>query len=106
MNHVLIRLTRKHALDVALKRIICIKITIKNNLSELAGVFIRLQEFSKQTILTKKVAFNLHLTLDEILNNIISYGYEDTALHFIDITLQKKMNAFISLLRMIRKNTI
>lgn len=65
-----------------------INIKIKNDLSELDKVFSKLQTFSDNNNLDKKIIFNLHLALDDILNNIISYGYTDTKSHFIYITIK------------------
>ena len=60
---------------------------IKNNFSELAKVAGTFHDFSKKIKLPQNVSQAIDLTLDEILNNIILYGYEDQNEHFIDISI-------------------
>jgi len=64
-------------------------IKINNELSELDNVFTRLHTFALSENLDKKIVFNMHLALDEILNNTISYGYIDNDIHIIYVTIEK-----------------
>lgn len=63
---------------------------IKNDLSELEGVAQAFSDFNKKYQLPVKVSNAIDLALDEILTNIISYGYEDRENHFIDVRISLK----------------
>ena len=45
------------------------------------------EDFCTRNSLPSALAFQLTLALDELLTNVISYGYEDDVEHVIDITL-------------------
>jgi len=62
-------------------------IQFKNNLSELERLNLILAEFGERYHLPSKVLFNLNLALEEILTNIISYGYDDREEHEIIVRL-------------------
>jgi len=62
-------------------------IRFKNNLSELEKLNLVLAEFGERYHLPSKVLFNLNLALEEILTNIISYGYDDREEHEIIVRL-------------------
>ena len=64
---------------------ICIQ--LKNNLSELESVNKVVAEFAERHHLSSKVLFNLNLALEEILTNVISYGYDDKDEHQITVRL-------------------
>ena len=60
-------------------------IRIKNDISELGRVVQLFHDFSVQNRLPIKISNAVDLVLDEIVNNIISYGYDDQNEHQIDI---------------------
>ena len=62
-----------------------IEIKIKNKIPEIEHVCDAVAEFSRKHNVVDKIIFTLHLAIDEILTNIISYGYSDTNEHIIDI---------------------
>ncbi len=64
-----------------------ISIQIKNNLSELESLNKVVAEFAERHHLSSKVLFNLNLALEEILTNVISYGYDDNDEHQIIVRL-------------------
>jgi len=67
-------------------------ITIVNQveqLEELAGI---LETVSEEWDIPMKVSLNLNLVLEELITNIIFYGYDDTNEHLIYIRLYKKDN--------------
>ncbi len=64
---------------------ICIQ--LKNNLSELESVNKVVAEFAERHHLSSQVLFNLNLALEEILTNVISYGYDDKDEHEITVRL-------------------
>jgi hypothetical protein len=53
------------------------EIRIDNNLSEISRVADMVDDFAARHQFADAVIFALNVALDEILNNIISYGYED-----------------------------
>ena len=67
-------------------------ITIINQveqLEELAGI---LETVSEEWDIPVKVSLNLNLVLEELITNIIFYGYDDKNEHLIYIRLYKKDN--------------
>jgi len=62
-------------------------IQIKNDFSELGRVVQLFHDFSKQNRLPIKIINAVDLVFDEIINNIISYGYDDQNEHKIDICI-------------------
>lgn len=59
------------------------EIRIDNNLSEISRVADMVDDFAARHQFADAVIFALNVALDEILNNIISYGYEDAGPHEI-----------------------
>jgi serine/threonine-protein kinase RsbW len=64
------------------------EIRIANTMSELARVAELVDAFGADHNLPNSVVVALNVSLDEILNNIISYGYDDTAHHDILVRLE------------------
>ncbi len=60
---------------------------LKNDLSELERASTTLDEFGHQHAIPAAALFDLHLALDEILTNVMSYGYDDDAQHEIVVHL-------------------
>ena len=60
---------------------------IKNDLTELGKISQIVEEFNETHRLPLKAVNAVSLALDEILTNIISYGYEEQGDHFIDIRI-------------------
>ena len=58
---------------------------LKNDVSELDRLSEAVEEFGHIHQLPPKAIFELNLALDEIITNIISYGYSDEAEHDIQI---------------------
>jgi anti-sigma regulatory factor (Ser/Thr protein kinase) len=65
------------------------EIRIVNEISEIARVADMVDAFGAQHELSNSVIVALNVSLDEIINNIISYGYDDSARH--DITIRLKI---------------
>jgi anti-sigma regulatory factor (Ser/Thr protein kinase) len=63
------------------------RIEISNKLEELANVIAALEEFSESAALNIGIATAAELALDELLNNIISYGYLDSDSHVITVEI-------------------
>ena len=61
------------------------EIRIDNNLSEITRVADMVDDFAARHQFPEQVLFALNVVLDEIINNIISYGYEDAGPHEIAV---------------------
>ena len=64
------------------------EIRIANGISEIARVAALVDSFGAGHDLSDEVIVALNVSLDEILNNIISYGYEDAGHHEIVVRLE------------------
>lgn len=64
-------------------------LTLKNDLAELERVSGAVDEFGRRHRIPAPALFDLHLALDEILTNIVSYGYDDTHEHEIIVRLSQ-----------------
>lgn len=60
---------------------------IGNTISEMNKVVDLVERFGAAHNISKRAVNELNLCLDEILNNTISYGYEDKASHSIFVSL-------------------
>lgn len=65
-----------------------ISIRLKNSFGELKRLKDALHEYCEFRELPSNVVFALTLSLDEIVTNVISYGYDDRGEHQIDVTLR------------------
>jgi serine/threonine-protein kinase RsbW len=63
-------------------------ICIANSLSEIARVAELVDDFGARHQFPNEVVVALNVALDEVLNNIISYGYEDAGHHDISVRLE------------------
>ncbi len=64
-----------------------LSIRVANDLKELAVVAKRVDEFCGQREIDPAVAYQVNLSLDELLTNTINYGYADNVRHEIRIDL-------------------
>ncbi|MCD6205001.1 MAG: ATP-binding protein [Candidatus Marinimicrobia bacterium] len=69
-----------------------ISIQILNKIPEIKRVCDAVADFNRQHSLSEKIIFTFHLAIDEILTNIISYGYTDQNDHNIDIPYSLEKN--------------
>lgn len=67
-------------------------ITIINQLDQLEHLAHSLEEISDEWKIPLNIALNLNLVLEELVTNIIFYGYEDKDEHEIRINLSYKNN--------------
>jgi hypothetical protein len=70
-------------------------IHIWNDLSEFAKVNEKLDEFAEQFGVPPAIAATFHIIFDDLLNNVISYGFNDEQRHFLDISLELTANSLI-----------
>jgi anti-sigma regulatory factor (Ser/Thr protein kinase) len=64
-----------------------VSITIDNAIAEIAKIVDLVDRFGAAHGIPQAVSNDLNLCLDELLNNTISYGYDDTGRHGIVVTL-------------------
>ena len=60
---------------------------LKNRFSELDTLEEKLDQFCNRLGLTNKCLCEINLALEELFTNIISYGYDDEAEHWVKFTL-------------------
>ena len=64
-----------------------LRLTIKNELSELKGLVSALGSFLDAHCVPHKAAYAVNLAVDELVTNVMRYAYVDYDTHFIDIAL-------------------
>src|SRR5262245_20728965 len=74
-------------------------LTVRNDLAEIGRIAPLIEEFCAGRSLGADIAHAINLSLDELLANTISYGYDDGEAHAIDITLAAAGNAVIVTIR-------
>ncbi|NCF27045.1 MAG: ATP-binding protein [Gammaproteobacteria bacterium] len=72
-----------------------VTVRIENDLSEIPKVDEKLDEFAEQFGLPPAIAATFHIIFDDLLNNVISYGFTDERRHFIDVSLELTANSLI-----------
>lgn len=63
------------------------ELVIKNDLSEIEALSRFVKAFAQEHHLAPKLTFEINLALEELVTNVISYGYEDQDEHEIRLTL-------------------
>lgn len=64
-----------------------VSIAIGNTIGEMTKVVDLVDRFGEAHRIPRTISNDLNLCLDELLNNTISYGYDDNGLHSIVVTL-------------------
>ena len=64
-----------------------LSVSLKNNLAEIERLSRLVDAFGEQQGLAPELLYAINLALDEILTNIISYGYMDEAEHHIEVRI-------------------
>ena len=72
-----------------------VSIELRNSLSELDTLCQSLQQFGEALSLSSKALFQICLAIEEIVSNIISYGYTDDAVHWIKIAILHEQGILI-----------
>ncbi|MCA1907220.1 MAG: SpoIIE family protein phosphatase [Magnetospirillum sp.] len=62
-----------------------LEVTIANDLAELERLAGLVDAFVERNGLSDRISFNLNLCLDELITNIVSYGYDDSHHHDIHV---------------------
>ena len=72
-----------------------ISLELRNSLSELETLGQTLQQFGEALGLSARALFQVCLAMEEIVGNIISYGYTDDAVHWIKIAISHEQGILI-----------
>lgn len=62
-----------------------LELTLANHLEELGRIAPIVENFVQRQGLPERISFNLNLCLDELITNIVSYGYDDDGHHDIRV---------------------
>ena len=73
-------------------------LTLKNDLSELARIAEAIKAHGESRGWPVKWILNLNLSLDELITNTVSYGYQDTDEHEIRVTLTDQSGSLVVVL--------
>ena len=72
-----------------------LEISLVNDLRELAGVASEIDRYCEARDLEPQVAYAVNLSVDEILTNTISYGYDDDETHRIELLVRMEDEALV-----------
>jgi len=70
-------------------------VSIENRLENIAEITERFDTFSEEQKINMAVNQKVDLAIDDLVNNIISYGYRDEDLHTIDVTFKRMESELI-----------
>jgi serine/threonine-protein kinase RsbW len=73
-----------------------VSIEVGNTIAEMRKVVELVDRFGAANHVPQRVVNDLNLCLDELLNNTISYGYEDARLHRIVVRLSLSNNRLVA----------
>ena len=65
-----------------------LELSLVNDLREIGAAATKIDAFCEARELSPQIAYAVNLSVDEVLTNTISYGYDDDAEHRIDLTLR------------------
>ena len=65
-----------------------LELSLVNDLKEIGDAASRIDTFCEERGLAPQIAYAVNLSIDEILTNTISYGYDDDDEHRIGLTLR------------------
>lgn len=64
-----------------------VSLKLRNSLSELEALCRSVEDFGKSLGLSSKMVFEISLALEELVGNIISYGFADDTVHWIKVAI-------------------
>jgi anti-sigma regulatory factor (Ser/Thr protein kinase) len=64
-----------------------LSVTVTNKLTEIERLGAMVEDFAERHALPRKAVFEINLSLDELLTNIMSYAYDDQLSHEIHVTI-------------------
>ena len=66
-----------------------ITLELKNDLSELERLSGAISQYCQSSGLSSEILFSLNLSLEEVVANVISYGFEDDHEHIITVRISR-----------------
>ena len=72
-------------------------LTLKNDLSELSRIAEEIESHGESRGWPTKWILNLNLSLDELITNTVSYGYQDTNEHEIRVMLTEQNGTLVAI---------
>ena len=72
-----------------------VQLIILNDVGELRKLHIACEKIAAEWLFPEKISMNINLVLEEIISNIIFYGYEDDLEHEIKIDFRKENKEII-----------
>ena len=72
-----------------------LEVSIVNDLRELARIAAKIDEFCTARDLGPQIGYAVNLSVDEILTNTISYGYDDEEPHKIEIVVSMEADTIV-----------
>ena len=72
-----------------------LELSLVNDLREIGAAAEKIDAFCEARSLSPQIAYAVNLSIDEILTNTISYGYDDEAEHRIDLTLRQEGDTLV-----------
>ena len=75
-----------------------LRLTLKNDLSELSRIAETIDVHGRTRGWSPKWIMNLNISLDELITNIVSYGYDDSEEHEILVTLTVRNGSLVTVL--------
>ncbi len=73
--------------------------TLRNDLQDISQLAERIEAFGEEGALSVQHIYQLNLVLDELLTNIVSYGYDDGLTHEISLRLRAEPGSLTAILR-------
>ena len=72
-----------------------LEIALANELREIVAAAAKLDAFCEEHELAPEIAYSVNLSIDEILTNTISYGYDDDEPHRIEIIVRLEPDSLV-----------
>ncbi|MDE0203746.1 MAG: ATP-binding protein [Rhodospirillaceae bacterium] len=72
-----------------------LELSLVNDLQEIGAAAARIDAFCEQREITSQIAYAVNLSIDEILTNTISYGYDDDEQHRIGLSLSMEGDVLV-----------
>ena len=72
-----------------------LQLSLVNDLREIGAAAAKIDAYCEAQGLTPQIAYAVNLSIDEILTNTISYGYDDEEEHRIDLSLSLEGDTLI-----------
>ena len=72
-----------------------LEIALANELREIVAAAAKIDAFCEEQELASEIAYAVNLSIDEILTNTISYGYDDDEPHRIEIIVRLEADSLV-----------